>query len=43
MNNLKNLVKKNNVKASDNVLQIMRTQGCSSCCSMMDGGNVKQQ
>ncbi|WMN60560.1 hypothetical protein NI389_03920 [Pseudoalteromonas xiamenensis] len=39
---LKAQVKAQNMKSSDRALEIMRTQGCSSCCSMGDGGNSKE-
>ncbi|WMN60561.1 hypothetical protein NI389_03925 [Pseudoalteromonas xiamenensis] len=39
---LKELSKAKNLSASKQVLDIMRVQGCSSCCSLSSGGNAKE-
>ncbi|WMN60562.1 hypothetical protein NI389_03930 [Pseudoalteromonas xiamenensis] len=40
---LKKLSQTKNMAASKQVLEIMRVQGCSSCCSLSSGGNAKAQ
>ncbi|GEK08338.1 MULTISPECIES: hypothetical protein [Pseudoalteromonas] len=42
INKLKEIAQKQKINASKEVLQIMRTQGCSSCCSFSEGGNSQE-
>ncbi|MCF6434893.1 MULTISPECIES: hypothetical protein [Pseudoalteromonas] len=42
VNKLKEIAQKQNLKASNQALKIMRTEGCSSCCSFSDGGNSQK-
>ncbi|GEK08337.1 MULTISPECIES: hypothetical protein [Pseudoalteromonas] len=39
---LKKLSKLKQVQVSKDALSIMRTQGCSSCCSFSGGGNSQE-